>query len=123
MDIKDSSNQRVLSFRYAFSGVIAALKEEPNLKFHFSAGALVILTSFLLKISRTDWMIIIFLIGFVISVELTNTAIEAVVDAFTDKEHPGAKLSKDISAGAVLAAAVTAAVLGIMIFLPYITNG
>lgn len=114
------SNPRILSFKYAFAGLIAALKEEPNLKFHFLAGLLVIIAGVILRISRTDWMIIIFLIGFVISVELTNTAIEAVVDAFTDKEHSGAKLAKDISAGAVLVAAATSAILGIMIFLPYI---
>lgn len=118
MDIK--SSRRILSFKYAFNGICTALKEEPNLKFHFIAGLMVIITSFILNISKTDWMIIIFLIGFVISVELTNTAIEAVVDAFTNKQHPGAKLAKDISAGAVLTAALTSATIGIMIFLPYL---
>ncbi|MBI2338253.1 diacylglycerol kinase family protein, partial [Candidatus Daviesbacteria bacterium] len=92
------------------------------LKFHFLAGLLVIITSLILNISRDDWLTIIFLIGFVISLELTNTAIEAIVDAFTDKEHPGAKLAKDISAGAVLIAAITSAILGIIIFLPYIVK-
>lgn len=123
MDIESLPKRKILSFKYAFSGIIVALREEPNLKFHFFVGLIVILVAMFLNISRADWIIIIFLIGFVISVELTNTAIEAVVDAFTDKEHPGAKLSKDISAGAVLVAAITAAILGIMIFLPYITNG
>lgn len=113
-------NRRILSFKYAFRGLVAALKEEPNLKFHFLAGLLVIITSLILNISRDDWLIIIFLIGFVVSLELTNTAIEAVVDAFTDKEHPGAKLAKDISAGAVLVAAITSVFLGIMIFWPYL---
>ncbi len=112
----------ILSFKYAFEGIVAALKEEPNLKFHFLAGILAIILSFILKISRQDWMIIIFLIGFVIAVELTNTAIETVVDAFTDKEHPGAKLAKDISAGAVLIASITSAIIGMIIFLPYL-NG
>lgn len=115
------SSRHVVSFKYAFQGVVAALKEEPNLKFHFLAGIIVIITSSILKISRQDFLIIIFLIGFVITVELTNTAIEAVVDKFTDKEHPGAKLAKDISAGAVLVTAVTSAILGIIIFLPYIS--
>lgn len=110
----------ILSFKYAFAGILAALKEEPNLKFHFAAGLIVILVSIFLKISKTDWMVIVFLIGFVVSLELTNTAIETVVDAFTDKEHPGAKLAKDISAGAVLAAALTSAIIGIIIFLPYL---
>lgn len=114
------SNQKVVSFKYALTGVIAALKEEPNLKFHFVVGLLVIVFSIILKISKEDWIVIVFLLGFVISLELTNTAIEAVVDEFTDKQHPGAKLAKDISAGAVLVAATTSAILGIIIFLPYI---
>lgn len=116
------SKGRVLSFRHAFEGLLRAFGEEPNLKFHFIFGAAVIIVSFLLKISREDFLMIIFLIGFVIAIELTNTAIEAVVDAFTEKEHPGAKLAKDISAGAVLAAALTSAIIGIVIFLPYL-NG
>jgi len=117
-----ANNHRILSFKFALAGIISALKEEPNLKFHFIAGILVIILSLILNISREDWIKIIFLIGFVISLELTNTAIEAVVDAFTEKQHPGAKLAKDISAGAVLVAAVTATVLGIIIFLPYFKN-
>ncbi len=121
MDAEKLSTQRVVSFKYAFEGVVSALKQEPNLKFHFLAGILVILLSALLKISKADWIIIIFLIGLVISVELTNTAIEAVVDNFVERKHPGAKLAKDISAGAVLVAATTAAIIGIIIFLPYIT--
>jgi len=114
-----SNHRRVISFKYAFKGIMAALKEEPNLKFHFLAGVVVIIISIFLKISKEDWITIIFLIGFVISVELTNTSIETVVDHFTDKEHPGAKLAKDISAGAFLVAAATAATLGAIIFLPY----
>lgn len=114
--------RQLLSFKYAFVGLVAALKEEPNLKFHFLAALIAILVSYLLNISVTDWIIVIFLIGFVISVELTNTAIEAVVNAFTDQEHPGAKLAKDISAGAVLIAALTSAVIGIIVFFPYINS-
>ena len=102
---------------------MAALNEEPNLKFHFLVGILVIILGLVLKISKTDWITIIILIGLVITVELTNTAIEAVVDGLTSQEHPAAKIAKDISAGAVLVAAITAAVVGIIIFLPYITNG
>ncbi len=82
-----------------------------------------IVLSLILNISKQDWIIIIFLIGFVIAVELTNTAIEAIVDHFTESSHPGAKLAKDISAGAVLVAAVTSAIIGIIILLPYINYG
>lgn len=99
---------------------MAGLKEEPNLKFHILAAILILVLSFLLKISKQDFLIIILTIGFVIAIELTNTAIEAVVDQFVSKEHTGAKLAKDISAGAVLVAALTAAIIGILIFLPYL---
>lgn len=122
MDSRKSSNRKILTFKHAFVGIVAALKEEPNLKFHFLAGLFVIIAASLLNISRNDWLVIILLIGFVISVELTNTAIEAVVDEFTNNEHPGAKLAKDISAGAVLVSAVTAAIIGTIIFLPYFTR-
>ncbi len=116
----DSKKFHILTFRFAFEGMVAALKEEPNLKFHFLIAFIVVVISLILQISLNDWVKILMLIGFVISLELTNTAIEAVVDAFTDKKHPGAKLAKDISAGAVLVAAVTAGVCGIIIFLPYL---
>lgn len=115
----ESKNFHVLSFKYAFEGMIAALKEEPNLKFHFLVGLLVIILSFFLNISKQDWIIIIILIGFVIALELTNTAIEAVVDHVIQTDHPGAKLAKDISAGAVLISALTAAIVGLWIILPY----
>lgn len=116
----ESKKFSILSFKYAWEGLVAASKEEPNLKFHFLAAVVVIVISFMLNISQQDWMIIILLIGFVIAVELTNTAIESVVDHFTASEHPGAKLAKDISAGAVLVSALTATIVGAIIFLPYI---
>lgn len=115
----ESKKFHVLSFKYAFEGLVAALKEEPNLKFHFLAGFLAVLIGFLLDISRQDWMIIIILIGFVIAIELTNTAIEAVVDHVIQTNHQGAKLAKDISAAAVLIAAITASIIGFLIFIPY----
>lgn len=117
----ESKNFQILSFKFAFEGLLVALKQEPNLKFHLLAALLIIILSFILNISKDDWVKIIFLIGFVISVELTNTAIEVVVDTFTDKEHPQAKLAKDISAAAVLVAALTATIAGIIIFIPYLT--
>jgi len=120
MSILHFGKNRILSFKYAFSGINQALISEPNLKIHVILALLVVITGLLLHISRVDWMIIILLIGLVISVELTNTAIEVVVDSFTKKEHPGAKLAKDVSSGAVLVVAITAAILGIFIFLPYI---
>lgn len=116
----ESKKFHILSFKYAFEGIVAALKKEPSLKFHLLAAILVIVLSLFLRLSSKDFIIIILLIGFVIALELTNTAIEAVIDEFTQNEHPGAKLAKDISAGAVLVSAITATVVGLLIFIPYL---
>ncbi len=114
------ASKRVLSFRYAFEGVWTALKDEPNLKFHFLVGFLVILAGFYFGISKIEWLVVLLTIGFVVAVELTNTAIEEVVDSFTSEVHPSAKKAKDVSAGAVLVVSMTALITGAVIFLPYI---
>lgn len=110
----------VNSFKYAFEGIIAGIKEEKNMKIHIIIMILVIIMGIILKISRIEWIICIILFGFVISLELINTAIENTVDLITQEKNPKAKIIKDVSAGAVLIAAITSAVIGIIIFVPKI---
>lgn len=112
--------KRILAFKYAFEGLVAAIKQEPNLKLHSVFYVLVLGAGLYFGITKLEWIFVFIMSGLVFSLELTNTAIEAVVDAFTDKAHPGAKLAKDIAAAAVLVVALAAAVVGLMIFLPYI---
>ena len=57
-------------------------------------------------------------IGLVISCELINTAIEAVVDLVTEDYHPLAKVAKDTAAAAVFVFAIVAVIVGLIIFLP-----
>ncbi len=114
--------RRILSFKYAGDGIWTALKEEPNLKFHFLAAFLVLFFGFYFNITRVEWLCVLILIGLVITAELTNAAIEAVVDSFTSDVHPGAKKAKDVSAGAVLILAITSIAVGLIIFLPYLIN-
>lgn len=116
------TGQRALSFKYAIEGLVTAFKDQPNLKLHFLTAIVVIILSYFLQISKTEWLIIILTVGFVISVELTNTAIEEIVDSFTDQVHPAAKKAKDVAASAVLVASITAIVIGLFIFLPKILN-
>lgn len=111
---------RISSFKNAFAGIMVAIKKETNIKIHLIASLLVIFLGFYLGLSINDWVKVIILIGLVISLELTNTAIEVVVDSLTSEQHPGAKLAKDVAAGAVLVAAATSALAGILIFLPYL---
>ena len=100
--------------------VSSSVKEEPNLKFHILSAFVVILAGLYFNISRFDWIVVILLIALVLTLEMTNTAIEAVVDSFTEAQHPRAKYAKDISAGAVLILSLAAAAAGLIIFLPYI---
>lgn len=110
---------RILSFRYAFEGIWTAFTEEPNLKFHFLIALIVILLGYFFQISKVEWFMLIVVTGLVISVELTNTAIETVIDSLTQEVHPAAKKAKDVSAGAVLIVSIAAAAVGLIIFLPY----
>lgn len=108
------------SFGHAFRGIRGGLKTERNMMIHFSAMALVILFGFLCRISASEWLCCIVLFGLVIALELVSTAIETVVDIAQPEIDPRAKLAKDTAAGAVLAAAIAAAAVGAVIFLPKI---
>lgn len=114
------AHKRILSFKYAGEGILAAIKEEPNLIIHLVIGLLVLIFGAILGVKLWEWVALILVIGFVLVIEFTNTAIEAVVDSFTSDTHPGAKKAKDIAAGAVLVASITAAIIGLLIFLPYL---
>lgn len=113
-------SKRALSFKYAFEGIVTAFSDQPNLKLHIFAGAAVIFIGLFLGISKMEWLVLALTIGLVITFELTNTAIEEVVDSFTIKEHPSAKKAKDVAAAAVLVAAITAVAVGLIIFIPYL---
>ena len=60
------------------------------------------------------------LFGLILSLELVNTALEAVVDLVTKEKKPLAKIAKDTAAGAVLVSAIAAAIIGCIIFVPYL---
>jgi|SRR3989344_7353728 len=113
---------KVLSFKNAFEGIWVALKEQDNLKFHLILAGLAISLGTIFNITQTEWLLLTLTIGLVICLELTNTAIEEVVNSFTDKIHPSAKKAKDVAAGAVLVGALTATIVGTIIFLPYFLN-
>ena len=111
--------KRALSFKYAFRGIWIAFKDEPNLKIHVLIALAALFLGLYFNISKDEWLAVVFAIGLVMSVELTNTAIEEVVNSFTPDIHPAARKAKDVAAGAVLISAITAAIIGFLIFLPY----
>lgn len=110
------------SFGYAFEGIFHTIRQERNMQIHCLAAVLVVLFGVLLHISAQEWMICLVLFGMVMGLECVNTAVEAVVDLVTQERKPLAKKAKDAAAGAVLIAAMMAAVIGCRIFLPKILS-
>ena len=119
---KTGKNPLYKSFGYAFEGIFTGIRGERNMKIHCFAAVCVVVAGVLFHISVTEWCICLVLFGLILSLELVNTAIEAVVDLVTEDKKPLAKLAKDTAAGAVLIAAVMAAVAGLLIFVPKLVS-
>lgn len=108
------------SFRYALQGLLSAVRSERNMRIHIAAAILVIAAGIFFKVSQTEWMILLLCIGFVIAMELMNTALEHVCNAAVPQFHPFIRHAKDMAAAAVLMAAVASAITGSIIFIPKI---
>lgn len=114
--------KQLRSFGYAWKGIRCCVGKEQNLSFHLIATVLVVIAGWRLGINRTEWAIVLLCIGMVIAAELFNTAIEKLVDLVSPERHPLAGQVKDIAAGAVLVCAAAAAMVGLIIFVPYLTR-
>jgi len=121
-DAKDKHTLKALkkSFRYALNGIFTALKICRNLKIHYLFAIIAIVAGFFFNITRIEFTIIIFAITLVVTLEMINTAIEKVVDLLTEKYHILALIAKDVAAGAVLIASVSAFLIGALIFGPHL---
>lgn len=115
-------NKFFKSFSYSFSGLASAFKSERNFRVHLICLALVISFGFFFQLSTNEWLWIIAAAGIVIAAELFNTAIEALTDMVSPEIHPKAKIVKDVSAAAVLICAITALIIGLIVFTPKIWN-
>jgi diacylglycerol kinase (ATP) len=104
------------SFNYAFEGIIHVLRTQRNLRLHFLAAILVFAAAIALGVARLQLIALVLAVAFVLVAEMLNTAIEGVIDVSTTSFDPNAKLAKDIAAGAVLIAAVTAVGVGYLVF-------
>lgn len=122
MGSKDFKRASLLkSFEYASSGIIYVIKKERNIKIHICAAVIVIALATYFQFSRNDWLVLLLIITIVITLELVNSAIEAVVDLASPAIHPLAKMAKDVAAGAVLFAAIVSVIIGFLLFFPYFT--
>ena len=106
------------SFRNAFSGISYALRTQRNARIHLGITLAVLVLGVWLRIGAEDWVSLIVAAGLVWTAELINTALEAAIDLASPQEHSLAKISKDVSAGAVLLAAAAATAVGILVLGP-----
>jgi diacylglycerol kinase len=109
---------RLQSFQFAFAGIWYTLKTQRNAQIHLCITLLVMGLGLLLKLTLAEWATLALTTGFVIAAEMLNTAIEAAMDHATTDFHPQVKVVKDVAAGAVLVAAITAVVVGLFILGP-----
>jgi diacylglycerol kinase (ATP) len=110
------------SSNYAIEGILHAAKTQPHLRYHFYSAAIVLLLSYMLGISRFEFLIITLSVIAVLLAEMFNTAIEAVVDLISPGESEKARVAKDVAAGSVLITAFGVAVIGYIILFPYLVE-
>ncbi|MEX2052300.1 MAG: diacylglycerol kinase family protein [Candidatus Paceibacterota bacterium] len=107
-------------FHHAFRGLYIFAKTTRNLTAHLLIALLTLLMGCYFGISNIEWMAVVFSIGLVLVAEAFNSAIEIDIDLTSPEYHPYARDTKDVAAGAVLLSALTASIVGIIIFLPKI---
>ena len=117
---KDNSfvSGRLKSVTYAFKGAIKLISTEHSIMVQFSIGILISILGFIMQISATEWMFQTLAIGLIMSVEGLNTAVEKIADFIHPNYSKRIGFIKDIAAGAVFFAAITAVIIGSIIYIP-----
>src|SRR3954468_18990665 len=104
------------SFNFAFEGIIHVLRTQRNMRIHFLAAVIVLVTAVAVGVSKLELIALLLAIAFVFITEMINSALEQAIDVATTTFDPLAKLAKDIAAGAVLIATVNAIAIGYLVF-------
>jgi diacylglycerol kinase len=111
--------RRLKSFAYALQGLAHLVRTQPNARLHLLAAVLVCTGGVYFGLSQSEWLWVTVAITLVWSAEAFNTALEQLADVLHPQQHPGIGLAKDVAAAAVLIAAVGAAVIGALVFVPH----
>jgi diacylglycerol kinase len=114
-----SPSQRLKSMGYAIEGIVTLIKTQPNAQLHCVATAIVVVAGLLTGITNLQWLALVIVIGLVWSFEAFNSALEVLCDKVEPTNDPQIKVVKDVAAGGVLLASMTAAIVGGLVFFPY----
>lgn len=111
----------IKSVGYAFEGIKHGYTAGQNIIIMTFLAFLALILGFIFRIEKMEFIVILLLIGIILPLELINTAIEAAIDLHDgDKRSTFGKVAKDCAAGALTIASIVAAVIGLVIFIPYI---
>lgn len=110
------------SFTWAFEGIVFVLRTQRNMQVHVAAGLLVFVLAVVLGVSRFELLALISAVTLVLVAEMFNTAVEAAIDAVITSYHPLVKIAKDVAAGAVLIAAVSAVAIAYLVLYGRLTS-
>lgn len=108
------------SVKNCLDGISYVTKNEKNFKREIALGIIALILSYILKIDKIEFIIVLTMICLVLTTEIINTAIERTVDLVTKEYHELARIAKDVSAGSVLVTSIFALIIGIIIFIPKI---
>jgi diacylglycerol kinase (ATP) len=112
---------RLKSVSFAFKGAVKLIRTEHSIMVQFSIGILLTIAGFYFGITTTEWLFQTMAIGLVMSIEGLNTAVEKIADFIHPNYDERIGFIKDIAAGAVLFAAITAVIIGLIIYIPKIS--
>lgn len=111
---------RIKSFKFAFSGIKEAIKNEPNFMVQVAIAIIAVFMAIFLKLNHIEWLVLLLTISIVLILELVNTSLEAIVDLVSPEIKERAKVAKDVAAAAVLLSSISSVVIGGFLFLPKI---
>lgn len=119
---KMKNNNFIDAWKNAFEGIIYAITTQSNIKKQLLIAVAVMLVSLFFDLNKAEFLCLMFTVVLIIVAEMINTAIETVVDLYTDLYHPKAKIAKDVAAGAVVISAINALIVAYFLFFEKIST-
>ncbi len=108
------------SFKAAFSGLKDVLIRERSFKIMTVIAFLTVGAMFYFPTSRIEKVALLVMIFSVLILELINSIIERLLNFLHPLPNGQVKIIKDLMAAIVLVVSIGAAIIGLVVFLPYL---
>jgi len=112
----------IISAGNAIRGWAVFFRSERNARIQLISLVLVISAGIWLDINRFEWIAVLSISALVLALEMVNTSLESILDHLHPDKHIEVQKAKDVAAGAVLLASLFAFIIGLIVFLPYLTT-